>query len=47
MVPEMKYLASVSNASIRGFYGLALREIDAYSAGVLYGTEEFIQAKCT
>ena len=38
-VPEA--LASVSNASIRGFYRLALRPIDAYPAGVQYGTEEF------
>ena len=38
-VPEA--LASVSNASIRGLYRLALRAIDAYSAGVRYGTEEF------
>ena len=38
MVPET--LASVSNASIRG---LALRAIDAYSAGVWYGAEEFKQ----
>ena len=36
-------LASVSSASIRGFYRLALRAIDAYSAGVQYGTEEFKQ----
>ena len=36
-------LASVSNASIRGFYRLALRAIDAYSAGVQYGMEEFKQ----
>lgn len=41
MVPEA--LASVTNASIRGFYRLALRAIDAYSAGVQYGTEEFKQ----
>ena len=34
-------LASVSNASIRGFYRLALRVIDAYSAGVRYGMKEF------
>ena len=40
-VPEV--LALVSNASIRGFYRLALRAIDAYSAGVRYGTEEFKQ----
>ena len=40
-VPEA--LASVSNASIRGFYRLALRTIDAYSAGVRHGTEEFKQ----
>ena len=35
-----KALASV-NASIRGFYRLAVRTIDAYSAGLSYGTEEF------
>ena len=40
-VPET--LTSVSNASIRGFYRLALRAIDAYSAGVRYGAEEFKQ----
>ena len=40
-VPEA--LASVSNASICGFYRLALRAIDAYSAGVQYGMEEFKQ----
>ena len=40
-VPET--LASVSNASIRGFYRLALRAIDAYSAGVRYGMDEFKQ----
>ena len=40
-VPEA--LASVSNASIRGFHRLALRAIDAYSAGVQYGMEEFKQ----
>ena len=38
-VPE----ASVTNASIRGFYRLAVRTIDAYSAGLHYGTEEFKQ----
>ena len=38
-VPEA--LASVTDASIRGFYKLALRAIDAYAAGVQYGTEEF------
>ena len=38
-VPEA--LASVTNASIRGFYRLAVRTIDAYSAGLCYGTEEF------
>ena len=32
-------LASVCNASVRGFYWLALRAIDAYSAGLQYGTE--------
>ena len=41
IVPEA--LASVKSASIRGFYRLALRAIDAYSAGVQYGTEEFKQ----
>ena len=41
MVPEA--LAPVSNASIRGFYRLALRAIDAYSAGVQYGMEELKQ----
>ena len=40
-VPEA--LASVSNASIRVFYRLALRAIDAYSAGARYGTEELRQ----
>ena len=40
-VPEA--LASVTNASIRGFYRLAVRTIDAYSAGLRYGTEEFKQ----
>jgi len=38
-VPEA--LASVTEASIRGFYKLALRTIDAYSAGIQYGTAEF------
>ena len=38
MVP--KALASVTNASIRGSYRLAVRTIDAYSARVCYGTEE-------
>jgi hypothetical protein len=41
IVPEA--LASVSNASIRGFYRLALRAIDAYSAKITYGTEAFRQ----
>ena len=41
IVPEG--LASVSSASIGSFYRLALRAIDAYSAGVQYGTEEFKQ----
>ena len=40
-VPEA--LASVSNASICGFYRLALRAIDTYSAGVQYVAEEFKQ----
>ena len=34
-------LASVTNASIRGFYRLAVRTIDDYSAGLCCGTEEF------
>ena len=38
-VPEA--LASVTNASIRGSYRLAVRTIDACSAGLCYGTEEF------
>ena len=38
-VPEA--LTSVTNASIRGFYRLAVRTIDAYSAGLCYRTEEF------
>ena len=42
IVPEA--LASVSNASIRGFYRLAIRTIDAYSAGMQYGAEEFKQS---
>ena len=36
-------LASISNASIRGFYRLALRAINAYSADVQYGIEELKQ----
>ena len=40
-VPEA--LASEGNASIRGFYRLALRAVGAYSAGVRYGTEKFEQ----
>ena len=40
-VPEA--LAPVSNAPTRGSYRLALRAIDAYPAGVRYGTEEFKQ----
>ena len=36
-------LASVTNASISGFYRLAVRTIDAYSADLRYGTEEFKQ----
>ena len=36
-------LALVTNASICGFHRLALRAIDAYSAGVRYGTEGFKQ----
>ena len=38
-VPEA--LASVSNASIRGIYRLALRAIDAYSASARCGAEGF------
>ena len=38
-VPET--LGSVTNASIRSFYKSAVRTIDAYSAGLCYGTEEF------
>ena len=38
-VPEA--LASVPNESIRAFYRLALRAIEAYSAGTRYGTTEF------
>ena len=34
-------LASVTNASIRGFYRLAVRTTDTYSAGLCHGTEEF------
>ena len=34
-------LASANNASVRGFYKLALRAIDAYSAGMQYGAKEF------
>ena len=34
-------LTSVSNASTRGFYRLALRAVDAYSAGAQCRTEEF------
>ena len=41
IVPEA--IASVSSASTRGFYKLALRAISAYSAGVQYGNEEFKQ----
>ena len=41
MVPEA--LASVSSASIRDFYRLALRAIDAYSTGLQFGAEEFKQ----
>ena len=39
IVPEA--LALVTNASICGFYRLAVRTIDAYSAGLCCGTEEF------
>ena len=39
----LELLASVCNASIHGFYRLALRAIDAYFAGLQYGTEEFKQ----
>ena len=41
MVPEAP--ATVSNASIRGFYKLALRAFDSYSAGVRCVMEEFKQ----
>ena len=41
MVPEA--LASVGNASIRGFYGSALRAICAFSEGAQYGREEYRQ----
>ena len=34
-------LASVTNASIRSFYRLAVRTIDVYSADMCYGAEEF------
>ena len=40
-VPEA--LASVTNASIRGFYRLAVCTIDAYTTSLHYGTEEFKQ----
>ena len=36
-----KALASVTNASIRDFYRLAVRTIDAYSTSLCCGTEEF------
>ena len=36
-------LAPVNNVSIRGFYRLALHAIEAYSADVGYGTEEYKQ----
>ena len=38
-VPEA--LASLTNAPIRGFYRLAVRTIDAYSAGLCYATGDF------
>jgi hypothetical protein len=38
-IPEA--LASVTNAMIQGFYRLSLRAMDAYSAGVQFGTAEF------
>ena len=38
-----KALASVSNASIHGFYRLASRTTHAHSAGMQYGAEEFKQ----
>ena len=34
-------LASATNGTIRGFYRLAVRTIDAYFGGLCYGTEEF------
>ena len=37
----LEALASAANASVRGFYRLAVRTIDAYSAGLCYGTDEF------
>ena len=39
-------LASVTNASIRGFYRLAVCAIDAYFAGLFHGTEEFKHNVC-
>ena len=39
-------LASVTNASIQSPYRLAVRTIDAYSAGFCYGTEEFKHNVC-
>ena len=36
----LEVLALVNNASIRGFHRLALRAIDASSAGAHYGAEE-------
>ena len=43
-VPEA--LASVINASLRSFYRLAVRTIDAYPADLCYGTEEFKHNIC-
>ena len=42
-VPEA--LASVSNASIRGLYRLALRAIDAYSTGMQYKSHRKVEDK--
>ena len=39
----MHFVGAIWDRSIRGFYRLAVRTIDAYSAGLRYGTEEFKQ----
>ena len=39
----LESLALINNASMRGFNRLALRAIDAYSAGVQHGIEEFME----